>query len=118
MSLTKVEVRRGLTYYYDNNVKKTLDRIYADVKDMKYQWIDDSYLDLIESANEQIENMANYVGAKTGVELNEWASSLKIRTDIVDVEMAVDLQSKYLYIFVCNMVENAYKNLYLLIEEV
>ena len=84
---------------------------------MKYQWIDDGYLDLIESANEQIENMANYIGAKTGVDLYCWASSLKIKTEIVDVEMAIDLQSKYLYIFVCNMVENAYKNLYLLIEE-
>ena len=117
MSLSKVEIRKGLTNYYKNNVLKTLDRIYSDVKNMKYQWIDDAYLDLIETANEQIENMANYIGAKTGVDLYGWASSLKIKTEIVDVEMAIDLQSKYLYIFVSNMVENAYKNLYLLIEE-
>ena len=112
-----LEIRKGLSHYYENNVRKTLDSIYADVKNMKYQWIDEGYLDLIESANEQIENMANYVGSKTGVDLYCWSSSLKIKTEIVDIEMAIDLQSKYLYIFVCNMVENAYKNLYLLIEE-
>ena len=117
MSLSKVEIRKGLTNYYKNNVMKTLEFVYSEGKYSKYQWIDYGYPNLIEYANGMIDCLADYVGNKTGISLETWASSLKIKTEIVDVEMAIDLQSKYLYMFVCNMVENAYKNLYWLIEE-
>ena len=116
--LSKVEIRNGLEYYFKNNVCVKIDSVYADVKNMKYEWIDEGFTDLIHTANEMIDNMANYVESKTGVILTGWANTLKIKEDIVSIEMAIDLQPEYLYIFVYNMVENSFKNLYMLVEEI
>lgn len=82
MSLSKVEIRKGLSSFYENFARGVLFEHQSEIRDMNaYQFIR-FIQDIIDKGNEIMHLMGSYSKRRTGITICNSAFELKLSTEI------------------------------------